>query len=66
MNLLLYFQKMDHSNYSEAGPPLELCQTKYTEHTFLLQIVQCTFSQMVLLIKNPNGEMLGSEGFQII
>ena len=54
------------SNYSEAGPPLGIMpKTKYTEHTIpFTDSSMYIFTDGITEIKNPNGEMLGSEGFQ--
>ena len=54
------------TNYSEAGPPLGIMpKTKYTEHTIpFSDISMYIFTDGITEIKNPNGEMLGSEGFQ--
>ena len=53
-------------NYSEAGPPLGIMpNTKYTEHTIsFVESSMYIFTDGITEIKNPNGEMLGSEGFQ--
>ena len=54
------------TNYSEAGPPLGIMpKTKYTEHTIpFSNSSMYIFTDGITEIKNPNGEMLGSEGFQ--
>ena len=54
------------TNYSEAGPPLGIMpKTKYTEHTIpFSDSSMYIFTDGITEIKNPNGEMLGSEGFQ--
>ena len=54
------------TNYSEAGPPLGIMpKTKYTEHTIpFADSSMYIFTDGITEIKNPNGEMLGSEGFQ--
>jgi len=54
------------SNYNEAGPPLGIMpNTKYTEHTIPFNDSSMyIFTDGITEIKNPNGEMLGSEGFQ--
>ena len=54
------------SNYNEAGPPLGIMpNTKYTEHTIPFEDSSMyIFTDGITEIKNPNGEMLGSEGFQ--
>ena len=54
------------TNYNEAGPPLGIMpNTKYTEHTIPFNDSSMyIFTDGITEIKNPNGEMLGSEGFQ--
>ena len=54
------------SNYTESGPPLGIMpKTKYTEHTIpFSDSSMYIFTDGITEIKNPNGEMLGSEGFQ--
>ena len=54
------------TNYSEAGPPLGIMpKTKYTEHTIpFSDSSMYIFTDGITEIKNPSGEMLGSEGFQ--
>ncbi len=54
------------TNYSEAGPPLGIMpNTKYTEHTIsFVDSSMYIFTDGITEIKNTNGEMLGSEGFQ--
>jgi len=54
------------TNYTEAGPPLGvMAKTKYTEHTIsFANSSMYIFTDGITEIKNPNGEMLGSEGFQ--
>ena len=54
------------TNYSEAGPPLGIMpKTKYTEHTIpFADSSMYIFTDGITEIKNPKGEMLGSEGFQ--
>ena len=54
------------TNYNEAGPPLGIMpKTKYTEHTIpFSDSSMYIFTDGITEIKNPNGEMLGSEGFQ--
>jgi len=54
------------TNYNEAGPPLGIMpKTKYTEHTIsFADSSMYIFTDGITEIKNPNGEMLGSEGFQ--
>ena len=54
------------TNYTEAGPPLGIMpKTKYTEHTIpFSDSSMYIFTDGITEIKNPSGEMLGSEGFQ--
>ena len=54
------------SNYTEAGPPLGIMpKTKYMEHKIpFADSSMYIFTDGITEIKNPNGEMLGSEGFQ--
>ena len=54
------------TNYTEAGPPLGIMsKTKYTEHTIsFADSSMYIFTDGITEIKNPSGEMLGSEGFQ--
>ncbi len=54
------------SNYSEAGPPLGIMpKTKYEEHKIPFDNSSMyIFTDGITEIKNPSGEMLGSEGFQ--
>ena len=54
------------SNYNESGPPLGImAKTKYTEHTIPFDNSSMyIFTDGITEIKNPKGEMLGSEGFQ--
>ncbi len=54
------------TNYTEAGPPLGIMpKTKYSEHTIPFgDSSMYIFTDGITEIKNPSGEMLGSEGFQ--
>ena len=54
------------TNYNESGPPLGIMpKTKYTEHTIPFDNSSMyIFTDGITEIKNPKGEMLGSEGFQ--
>ena len=54
------------SNYNESGPPLGImANTKYSEHTIPFDNSSMyIFTDGITEIKNPKGEMLGSEGFQ--
>ncbi len=54
------------SNFSEAGPPLGIMpKTKYPEHTISFENSSMyIFTDGITEIKNPSGEMLGSEGFE--
>ena len=63
---IIFSKDGSFSNYSEAGPPLGIMpKTKYTEHTIpFTDSSMYIFTDGITEIKNPNGEMLGSEGFQ--
>jgi len=63
---IIYSKDGSFSNYSEAGPPLGIMpKTKYNEHTVsFVESSMYIFTDGITEIKNPNGEMLGSEGFQ--
>ena len=54
------------SSFTEAGPPLGIMpKTKYTEHKISFsESSMYIFTDGITEIKNPKGEMLGSEGFQ--
>ena len=54
------------TNYTEAGPPLGIMpQVKYKENTIpFAKSSMYIFTDGITEIKNPKGEMLGSEGFQ--
>ena len=54
------------TNYTEAGPPLGIMpQIKYKENTIpFTKSSMYIFTDGITEIKNPKGEMLGSEGFQ--
>ena len=54
------------TNYTEAGPPLGIMpKTKYTEHTIpFVDSSMYIFTDGITEIKNPEGKMLESEGFQ--
>ncbi len=63
---IIYSKDGSFTNYSEAGPPLGImAKTKYTEHTIpFADSSMYIFTDGITEIKNPNGEMLESEGFQ--
>ena len=63
---IIFSKNGSFSNYNEAGPPLGIMpNTKYTEHTIPFEDSSMyIFTDGITEIKNPNGEMLGSEGFQ--
>ena len=63
---IIFSKDGSFTNYSEAGPPLGIMpKTKYTEHTIsFANSSMYIFTDGITEIKNPNGEMLGSEGFQ--
>ncbi len=54
------------SNFTDAGPPLGIMpKTKYPEHTLSFENSSMyIFTDGITEIKNSNGEMLGSEGFE--
>jgi len=63
---IIFSKDGSFTNFTEAGPPLGIMpKTKYTEH-----IIPFTNSSMYIFtdgiteIKNPDGKMLESEGFQ--
>ena len=63
---LIYSKDGSFSNYTEAGPPLGIMsKIKYKET--ILKFSDSSmyiFTDGITEIKNPKGEMLGSEGFQ--
>ncbi len=63
---IIFSKDGSFSNYNEAGPPLGIMpKTKYTEHTIsFVDSSMYIFTDGITEIKNPSGEMLGSEGFQ--
>ena len=63
---IIFSKDGSFTNYNEAGPPLGIMpNTKYTEHTIpFVDSSMYIFTDGITEIKNPNGEMLGSEGFQ--
>ena len=63
---IIFSKDGSFSNYNEVGPPLGIMpNTKYTEHTIPFNDSSMyIFTDGITEIKNPNGEMLGSEGFQ--
>ena len=63
---IIYSKDGSFSNYSEAGPPLGIMpKTKYEEHKIPFDNSSMyIFTDGITEIKNPSGEMLGSEGFQ--
>ncbi len=63
---IIFSKEGSFSNYSEAGPPLGIMpKTKYSEHTIsFVNSSMYIFTDGITEIKNPEGEMLGSEGFQ--
>ena len=54
------------STFEEAGPPLGImAKTKYTENTISFdESSMYIFTDGITEIKDPNGEMLGSDGFK--
>ncbi len=63
---IIYSKDGTFSNFNESGPPLGIMtKTKYTEHSIpFVDSSMYIFTDGITEIKNPNGEMLGSEGFQ--
>ena len=58
--------KNEFSNFNEAGPPLGIVsKTKYQEHKISFKNSSMyIFTDGITEIKNPQGEELGSKGFQ--
>jgi len=63
---LIYSRDGKFSNYSEAGPPLGIMsKIKYKETILSFkESSMYIFTDGITEIKDPNGKMLGSEGFQ--
>jgi sigma-B regulation protein RsbU (phosphoserine phosphatase) len=63
---IIFSKDGSFSNYTEAGPPLGIMpKTKYMEHKIpFTDGSMYIFTDGITEIKNLNGEMLGSEGFQ--
>ena len=63
---LIYLKDGNFSNYTEAGPPLGIMpKIKYKETTLKFsESSMYIFTDGITEIKDPNGEMLGAEGFQ--
>ena len=63
---IIFSQDGSFTNYNEAGPPLGIMpKTKYAEHTIpFTDSSMYIFTDGITEIKNPNGDMLESEGFQ--
>ena len=63
---LIFSKEGSFSSFTEAGPPLGIMpNTKYTEHKISFsKSSMYIFTDGITEIKNPKGEMLGSEGFQ--
>ena len=63
---LIYSRDGKFSNYSEAGPPLGIMsKIKYKETTIpFKESSMYIFTDGITEMKDPNGEMLGAEGFQ--
>jgi len=63
---LIYTKDGNFSNYTEAGPPLGIMsKIKYKETTLKFSNSSMyIFTDGITEIKDPSGEMLGSEGFQ--
>ena len=63
---LIYSKDGKFSNYTEAGPPLGIMpKIKYKETTIpFSESSMYVFTDGITEIKEPNGEMLGADGFQ--
>jgi len=63
---IIFSKDESFTNYAEAGPPLGIMpKTKYTEHTIpFADSSMYIFTDGITEIKNPDGKMLESEGFQ--
>ena len=63
---LIYSKDGKFSNYTEAGPPLGIMpKIKYKETTLKFsESSMYIFTDGITEIKDPNGKMLGSDGFQ--
>ena len=63
---LIHSKDGKFSNYTEAGPPLGIMsKIKYKESKLSFSESSLyIFTDGITEIKNPNGEMLGAEGFQ--
>ena len=63
---LIFSKDEKFSNYSDAGPPLGIMpKIKYKETTLKFsESSMYIFTDGITEIKDPNGEMLGSEGFE--
>ena len=63
---IIFSKDGSFTNYAEAGPPLGIMpNTKYTEDTISFSDSSMyIFTDGITEIKNPAGEMLGSEGFE--
>ena len=63
---LIYSKDGNFSNHTEAGPPLGIMsKIKYKETTISFsESSMYIFTDGITEIKDPNGDMLGAEGFQ--
>tara|TARA_B100001996_G_scaffold80903_1_gene59674 strand:+ start:1001 stop:2284 length:1284 start_codon:yes stop_codon:yes gene_type:complete len=63
---LIYSKNENFSNYTEAGPPLGIMpKITYSEHTIKFsESSMYIFTDGITEMKDPNGKMLESEGFQ--
>ena len=63
---IIFSKDGSFTNYTEAGPPLGIMpKTKYSEHTIpFVDSSMYIFTDGITEIKNPDGKMLESEGFQ--
>ena len=63
---IIFSKDGSFTNFTEAGPPLGIMpKTKYSEHTIsFADSSMYIFTDGITEIKNPEGKMLESEGFQ--
>tara|TARA_Y100001970_G_scaffold292142_1_gene432164 strand:- start:1395 stop:2690 length:1296 start_codon:yes stop_codon:yes gene_type:complete len=63
---IIFSKEGSFTNYNESGPPLGIIpKAKYNEHVIpFSESSMYIFTDGITEIKNPKGDMLGSEGFQ--
>ena len=63
---IIFSKQGSFTNYNESGPPLGIMpKTKYNEHVIpFSESSMYIFTDGITEIRNPKGDMLGSEGFQ--